>query len=77
MVTMAVALPPVLVAVTVYEVELERTEGVPLMAPVCAEKERPVGNVGEIVQATTAPPLTVGVTVAMVLSLVKVRELGV
>ncbi len=48
MVTMAVALPPVLLAVTVYEVDELVVVGVPLMAPVEVEKERPVGNVGEI-----------------------------
>ena len=48
MVMVAVALPPGLVAVTVYEVDELVVVGVPLMAPVEVEKERPVGNVGEI-----------------------------
>ena len=51
--------------------------GVPLIAPVEVEKERPVGSVGEIDQEVTAPPLEVGVTVDMVVSLVNENELGV
>ncbi len=77
MVTMAVALPPVLLAVTVYEVDELVVVGVPLIAPVEVEKERPVGSVGEIDQEVTAPPLEVGVTVDMVVSLVNENELGV
>tara|TARA_B100001121_G_C18214781_1_gene400859 strand:+ start:291 stop:515 length:225 start_codon:yes stop_codon:yes gene_type:complete len=74
---MAVALPPVLLAVTVYEVDELVVVGVPLIAPVEVEKERPVGSVGEIDQEVTAPPLEVGVTVDMVVSLVNENELGV
>jgi len=77
MVTMAVALPPVLLAVTVYEVDELVVVGVPLIAPVEVEKERPVGSVGEIDHEVTAPPLEVGVTVDMVVSLVNENELGV
>ena len=77
MVTIAVALPPVLLAVTVYEVDELVVVGVPLIAPVEVEKERPVGSVGEIDQEVTAPPLEVGVTVDMVVSLVNENELGV
>ena len=51
--------------------------GVPLMAPVEEEKERPVGSVPEIDQEVTVPPLEVGVTVVMAESLVKERVLGV
>ena len=74
---MAVALPPVLLAVTVYEVDELVVVGVPLIAPVEVEKERPVGSVGEMDQEVTAPPLEVGVTVDMVVSLVNENELGV
>ena len=77
MVTMAVALPPVLLAVTVYEVDELVVVGVPLIAPVEVEKERPVGSDGEIDHEVTAPPLEVGVTVDMVVSLVNENELGV
>ena len=74
---MAVALPPVLLAVTVYEVDELVVVGVPLIAPVEVEKERPVGSVGEMDQEVTAPPLEVGVTVDMVVSLVNENALGV
>ena len=77
MVTMAVALPPVLLAVTVYDVEEEMAVGVPLMAPVEVSKERPVGSVAEIDHEVTAPPLEVGVMADMVTSFVNESELGV
>ena len=48
MVTMAVALPPVLLAVTVYEVDELVAVGVPEIAPVEVEKARPDGKEGEI-----------------------------
>lgn len=51
--------------------------GVPEMEPVEVEKERPDGSDGDIDHAVTAPPLVVGVTVVMVVSLVRVSELGV
>ena len=71
MITMAVALPPVLVAVTVYDVEDEMAVGVPLMAPVDVSKERPAGSVPEIDHDVTVPPLEVGVTADMVTSFVR------
>ena len=67
----AVALPPVLVAVTVYEVEDEVAVGVPEIAPVDVEKERPAGSVGEIDQEVTVPPLEVGVAVVMAVPLLR------
>ena len=45
-VTSAVSVPPVLLTVTVYVAEDVMAVGVPLMAPVEVEKERPDGNVG-------------------------------
>ena len=51
--------------------------GVPEIAPVEVENERPDGSDGEIDHETTAPPLEVGVTVVMVVSFVNVSELGV
>ena len=51
--------------------------GVPEMEPVDVEKERPDGSEGEIDHDVTAPPLVVGVTVVMVVFLVKLNELGV
>lgn len=48
------------------------------MAPVEVENERPAGSdVGEMDHEVTAPPLVVGVTVVMVVSLVRLKELGV
>ena len=71
----AVALPPVLLAVTVYEVEDDVTVGVPEMAPVVVENERPEGNDGEIDHEVTVPPLDVGVTVVMAVPLLRVYGL--
>ena len=76
MVTVVVALPPVLLAVMVKVVAEVTAVGVPEMAPVEVEKERPDGRVAEIDQEVTVPPLEVGVTVVMVVSLVNVRVLG-
>ena len=71
MVTMAVALPPVLLAVTVKDVEEVMEVGVPLMAPVVLENERPAGSDGVIDQEVTVPPLEVGVAVVMVVPLLR------
>ena len=76
MVTMAVALPPVLLAVTVKYVEEVMEVGVPLMAPDVLENDRPAGNDGEIDHEVTVPPLEVGVRADMVTSLVNESELG-
>ncbi len=51
--------------------------GVPEIAPVEVENESPAGRFAEMDQEVTAPPLVVGVTVVMVVSFVKVNELGV
>ena len=75
MVIVAVALPPVLVAVTVYAAEDVIVVGVPEIVPVEASKVRPAGSVGDIVQETTAPPLEVGVAAVIVKSLFSEREL--
>ena len=55
-------LPPALVAVMVYTVNGETTVGVPLISPVAASIDNPIGRAGETDQVLTAPPLTVGVT---------------
>ena len=47
MVTSAVVLPPVLLAVTVYVAEDVTAVGVPLMAPVEESSERPAGREGD------------------------------
>ena len=76
MVTVVVALPPVLLAVMVNVVAEVTVVGVPLMAPVDVSKERPDGRVGEIDHEATGPPLVVGVTVVMATPLANVSELG-
>ena len=76
MVSVAVALPPVLVAVTVYVPEEVMAVGVPLMAPVVLLKLRPAGRDGEIDQSVGDPPPVVGVIVDMVVPLTNVSELG-
>ena len=76
MVTSAVVLPPVLVAVTVYVAEEVTAEGVPEMAPVEESSESPVGSEGETDHDVMVPPLTVGVTVVMAVPFVKVKEFG-
>jgi len=76
MVTVVVALPPVLAAVTVYVAEEVTAVGVPESSPVDESMTRPAGSVGETVQVTTGPPLEVGVAAVMLLSLVKVNEFG-
>ena len=76
MVTSAVVLPPVLLAVIVYVAEEVMALGVPEIAPVEESRERPAGNDGETDQPVMVPPLAVGVTVVMAVPLVKVNELG-
>ena len=76
MVTPAVVLPPVLVAVTVYVAELVMAVGVPEMAPVEESSDKPDGSEGETDHEVTGPPLAVGVTVVMAVPFVNVNELG-
>ena len=76
MTTVVVALPPVLVAVTVYVADAVISVGVPEIAPVEVEKARPAGTAGEIAQEITVPPFEVGVAVVIAESLVSVNELG-
>ena len=51
----------------------DTTVGVPLMTPVEALKERPVGSEGEIDHEVTVPPLALGVDVVMAESFVSVN----
>ena len=76
-VTVAVPLPPALVAVTVYDVDEDTAVGVPEIEPFEVEKERPAGSVGVIDQEVTFPPLALGVAVVIAVPLVSVNELGV
>ena len=73
MVTIVVALPPVLVAVTVYVADEVIAVGVPDIAPVERSKERPAGSSGVTDQPVTLPPLAVGVEVVIAVSLVRVN----
>ena len=50
-------------------------EGVPLIAPVEESRDNPAGKVGETDHEVIVPPLTVGVSVVMVVPFSKVREL--
>ncbi len=76
MVTVAVSLPPVLLAVTVYVADDVMAVGVPLMAPVDESSDKPAGSEGETDQEVTVPPLSVGETVVMAVPLVSVKEFG-
>ena len=69
------SLPPVLVAVTVYDADAVTAVGVPEIVPVEESKDRPAGSVGETDQVATVPPLVVGATVLRALPLVKVNGL--
>tara|TARA_B100000609_G_C17171079_1_gene411700 strand:+ start:670 stop:960 length:291 start_codon:yes stop_codon:yes gene_type:complete len=64
-VTDAVSVPPVLVAVIVYDAEDVTVVGVPEIAPVVLDRVSPAGSEGETDQEVTAPPLEVGETVVM------------
>jgi len=73
MLMVAVSVPPVLLAVTVYWVVDEIADGVPEISPLVVENVRPAGSEGEIDQEVTAPPLTLGVAVVMAVPLVNVN----
>ena len=75
-VTVVVAPPPELVAVTVYVVAVDVTVGVPEIAPVELSMESPAVSDGEIDHETTVPPLEVGVEVVIGVFFVNVRKLG-
>ena len=76
MVTSAVVLPPVLLAVTVYVADDVMAVGVPEMAPVDESSESPAGSEGETDQPVIGPPLAVGVTVVMAVPLVRENVFG-
>jgi len=64
-VTDAVSVPPVFVAVIVYDAEDVTVVGVPEIAPVVLDRVSPAGSEGDTDQEVTAPPLEVGETVVM------------
>ena len=73
-VTLAVSVPPVLVAVIVYEAEDVTAVGVPLSVPVDVSSDSPAGRDGETEYETTVPPVDVTEVVVMAVPLVKVKE---
>lgn len=75
-VTVAVSLPPVLLAVIVYKAEDVTAFGVPLIVPVEESIDSPVGSGGETVQEVTVPPLEDGVTLVIAVPLVNVNVFG-
>ena len=75
-VTVAVSLPPVLVAVMVYDAVVLSSLGVPEIVPSEVSNDKPPGKDGEMDQVTTSPPLTVGVTEVMAVPLVRVNVEG-
>ena len=77
MVKVAVALPPALVAVTVYVPEEVTVVGVPLIVPFAVFRDKPAGSEGETDQEAIVPPLADGVTLVIAVPFVKVNELGV
>ena len=78
MVMVAVPLPPLLVAVTVYVVDALIIVGVPQIVPLLAPNDMPVGRDGEIDQLVAGSPVTVGVTELVIgVPMVRVNESGV
>ena len=74
MVTLAVSVPPVFVAVIVYDAEDVTAVGVPLMAPVDVSSDKPAGSDGETEYETTVPPVEVTVSVVMAVPFSRVSE---
>jgi hypothetical protein len=76
MVKVAVSLPPVLLAVTVYVADEDTAVGVPLIAPVEESKDKPAGRDGETDHEVTVPPVIDGVAVVIAVPFVNVNEFG-
>jgi len=74
-VIVAVALPPLLVAVTVYVADEVIAVGVPEITPVEVLNESPDGSDGNTDHVMTVPPLAVGAAGAIAASLVSVNGL--
>ena len=75
-VKLAVSVPPVLVAVIVYDAEEVIAVGVPVMSPVDVSSDKPVGRDGDTEYVTTVPPVDVTAAVDIAVPLVKVSEFG-
>ena len=77
MVMVAVPLPPLLIAVTVYVVDALIIVGVPQIVPLLVPNDMPVGKDGEIDQLVTGSPVNVGVTELVIpVPMVRVKESG-
>tara|TARA_Y100000589_G_scaffold72883_1_gene65891 strand:+ start:8917 stop:9399 length:483 start_codon:yes stop_codon:yes gene_type:complete len=76
MVTLAVSVPPVLVAVIVYDAEEVIAVGVPEIAPVEVSNDKPAGSDGDTEYEVTVPPVEVTVAVVIAVPFVNVSELG-
>jgi hypothetical protein len=76
MVTVAVALPPELLAVTVYVAVALIAVGVPEIVPVDVSSDKPAGNAGDTDQEVTAPPVEEGVTLVIADPFAMVNEFG-
>ena len=74
MVILAVSVPPVLVAVIVYDALEVTAVGVPEIAPVEVSRDNPAGSDGDTEYETTAPPVDVTVSVVMAVPFVRVIE---
>lgn len=75
-VNIAVVLPPVFVAVTVYVLSADTIVGVPLIVPFDESMTSPVGSAGNIDQDITVPPLEVGDNGLIAESFVKTSVFG-
>tara|TARA_B100001079_G_scaffold55555_1_gene46461 strand:- start:1500 stop:1742 length:243 start_codon:yes stop_codon:yes gene_type:complete len=75
-VKLAVSVPPVLVAVIVYDAEEVIAVGVPVMSPVDVSSDKPAGRDGDTEYVTTVPPVDVTAAVDIAVPLVKVSEFG-
>lgn len=76
MVTVAVPVPPELVALTIYDAVLLITVGMPLIWPVLVLNTNPVGNGLLMEYDTTAPPVLDGLNVVIPEPLVATTVFG-
>ena len=74
MVMVAVSVPPVLVAVIVYDAVEVTAVGVPLISPVEVSRDKPAGSDGDTEYETTAPPVDVTVSAVIAVPFVRVIE---
>ena len=75
-VRLAVSVPAVFVAVTVYWAEAATAVGVPLMVPVAVFRFRPEGSEGETEYESTVPAKMVGETACIAVPTESVNEFG-